>query len=899
MVRNEETGTKTELRIASPELVEPKGNPTTEYFFNLSSQVVGLKSKQELAAIGLTEEKLNKLKEALKLFGLRQQDGESLSDFFHRVSAFFYYQFPQIGKTLTQGVVPTNLDQMVQDLEKRKAIIAEIKEKGQIDKLLERYQLNKNEVNQAINRLIEIRTEKVKTALAAEGVTTTPIAEIEKIAVTSLQKKPNIEVSLADTAVPVSVKKKLKTRIANFVSSNRYTAATVAVTSQLASPPPEIEEQLPKEIRTLPKEIRARIAGKIAPALVSHAHQMADSPETVIRTVTPLVAIALDDEGIKLPNESGHLLVLKLISPATPIAKTIAQDFTPSELIEQGKKAIEPIITSHFIRLGLDPTGKTVGPVITIISQNLATTPSYLARSLTVVNLTKELTISETSSSLPENPINFFHSIIPDQRTNPIAYLYSQATISQAHPFGLNNKITEWSSFAKGHGKSIGSDPMLFYYDHLYRSDEQGIAYQVSQQPLYILKSLGRPVIKPLVDLGKKKVFQKIARSGLGKAVKKGVEKVAMTVAKKLALETGKEVAIKGGAGAIAAALGIPTGGVSLLIWATIEVVTKVVRVVFSKLKKLFKQVSRALDVITLGLTSDIRNWIRNNLGNLPAKLFDFAKVPAAFLASLIAAPLAIAIGPMLIFVFIITFASLFFFNYHSNRYTAALRPPLGGQDFGMGITEEGLSADIGPIMPFEADITYCKNIGQPASKLACVLMVVISDNNCPTINGAITNKNSRDLEACLLASENLKQIISDDKIRQIATRLAFSANTYEFLQCVGFKAAVEPNLPGLGDAYNFTNIAKISRYCNVISNPNSLNIAGIRIGDNAAWGPGKNCGGETCAKNIACCGHIGIVVGFPKDDPNGIIIAQAWGDTGIINFRKYPIASATYIRCH
>jgi len=895
---------KTRLKTATVKLTEPENNPAAEYFFNLASQVVNRQTREELAAIGLTEERLRRLKESLKLlFGLEQEENETLYDFFHRVSAFFYYQLPETGKTITQGVVPANMDEMLRDLDQRKALIAQIKEKSQIDERLADYGLREeDEADRVINRLMEKRTREIETAFAAKTEIPPP-EEVEKIAAVSLQEKPATKEILTTVRAPSPVKKELAAAVTGLAETNRYSTAVAAIAQKLTAPPPVIEGQLPKTVQNLPPETRARIAQKIAPILVGHAHQLTQDPETAPRVIAPLIAIVFEDEDITLPEE-GRFLIPKLIIPVASAPETgpspievVAREFSPEELVKQGKEEIKTIVASHFVKLGLDPNDKTTAPVIEVVAQDLATPPSLLAKSLASVAPPKEPTISETSASLPERPINLFHLILPDPKTNPLASLYAQSVVSQIPPSELNQRMSLWSSFGQHHPEMITQDPLLFYFDRLYRSEEGGVGYQVIRQPFYTLKSLGRPIVQPLINLGKKKIFQKLAQTALGKAVKKGAEKAAMAVAKKLALEVGKQVAVKGGGAAIAAALGIPTGGVSLVIWLVLEIGSRIL----SKLKTLFKKLSSLLDVVSFGLTTEIRNWIRENIGELPAKLFDLVKLPATFLGGLITASLGITVSSFLVPAFVIVFASLFFFNYQSNRYVATLRPPLGGKDFGMGITEEGLTTEIGPIMPFEADLSYCEDIDQPAAKLACFLTVIISDNNCLTINGAITDDNSSQIESCLLASEDLKQIISEDRIKQIAAALARSANDYKTLQCVGFKAAVEPNLPPLGDAYNYADTKKVSRYCNVVSSPDSPNLDGIRTGDNAVWGATRNChSGDTCANNIACCGHIGIVIGLREiNKEKRAIVSQAWGGSGIVNFREYTAASATYIRCH
>ena len=67
-----------------------------------------------------------------------------------------------------------------------------------------------------------------------------------------------------------------------------------------------------------------------------------------------------------------------------------------------------------------------------------------------------------------------------------------------------------------------------------------------------------------------------------------------------------------------------------------------------------------------------------------------------------------------------------------------------------------------------------------------------------------------------------------------------------------------------------------------------------------AVWGASSRCGvGETCEENVACCGHIGVIVGVEKGQEGTVdylYVTQAWGDSGRISTIKVPVDVPTTI---
>ncbi len=102
---------------------------------------------------------------------------------------------------------------------------------------------------------------------------------------------------------------------------------------------------------------------------------------------------------------------------------------------------------------------------------------------------------------------------------------------------------------------------------------------------------------------------------------------------------------------------------------------------------------------------------------------------------------------------------------------------------------------------------------------------------------------------------------------------MSSSADDYKYLQCVGFKVAVEDSFNGGANAEWFAR--------NTPDGCCTFRPEEAEVGDNVAWGPGASCGGGSCSSNIACCGHIGVLT----QDLGG-------GETGGINWFMYTSAN-------
>jgi len=495
-------------------------------------------------------------------------------------------------------------------------------------------------------------------------------------------------------------------------------------------------------------------------------------------------------------------------------------------------------------------------------------------------------------SRLPERlkkikPPNFWFHAKPLKPNKELTVFGQTETLIQSGRFwqleenvARGELIRSWlNTIVRQDYRGLPETSQTFYQFCTFQADTfsgNGLSGLIKEEisPVYFVIS---PVVQKVQEWGESWLVQKIAQTQLGKAIKKGGQKIAEKFAEwsveKLArkgIELGGkkllEVLVKEGAqAALATALNVPGWAVWLIIkgaqlaWGAVKWLSKKIG--------LTKLIRKTADFLSFGLAKKVRdliakipvlNWFKDILG--------FA---SDFIVSLTVAGSTVAISAVLLPVFLITFGSLLFSSWINQQKNLVLAPPVGrGSE--MGIPE----SEIEEIFPFETDISYCQKLSGPA-QLACVLKFVIAD--CPNINGAVTSSNMRFLEPCLLASETLKQFADETRVRQIAQIMKNSARKFTYLQCVGFKQAVEPNLPGCGDAKNFSPDG--CGHCRQIPTDE------VQTGDNAVWTSGAY-------------GHIAIVIGFPENDPDKVITAQAWGGSGKINFRSFTKASAVYIRC-
>lgn len=168
-------------------------------------------------------------------------------------------------------------------------------------------------------------------------------------------------------------------------------------------------------------------------------------------------------------------------------------------------------------------------------------------------------------------------------------------------------------------------------------------------------------------------------------------------------------------------------------------------------------------------------------------------------------------------------------FLYHMNLNTAFVLPPAKG--ISEGKMEPGLV------------------VANPQTHLAGQ----IADNVLQNYQGEVTANNI----GFVVIDLYKKGLISQES----ALELIDHFEQFEYLQCVTFKRVVEKengiNLPSqnaVAFLYNHPGCQEVSK-------------EEAAVGDNALWGPGKDCpytdpaqANKECSDNISCCGHIGII---------------------------------------
>ncbi len=877
MAREIEAISQTKTRV---QLTEPRNNALAEYFFDLSTRVSDTPNKQEaLKKLGWPDEQLNQLFARLEqLFGLTLEEQENLYDFFHRISAFFYQEMPITGNTITHGEVPSNLKEMLQALEERERLVAEIRDKTELSKILERYGLSQTEIDKVISRILEQRTEQITTVTSVDNIPLTT-TQTEEVVFASFQTGTVQQTTIKGVIPQPEIRKTIVDQVRKLAKTNQFSTATTAVAYRIANPSPELPQSLSESITTtLPPEA----LNQIAAALTLTAHETADQSGIAPLIATPTIAIVLSNHNVSLTEKEGTQLVQGMITSVTPILKAIAKDMTPTQIRQDAQNNVEQIVIGHLANIGLDPSAETVTPAVELAVQTLTSLPTYFSRAVAVTPMPRQKTLVEQTNNLPAKPINIFHVLRPG-KNNPPAILYTITQLAQTPK--LQELVDVWQKFydyvqEQPAAKTISSDPAIAYWDTVYKPG--GTACQVSESPNYAIMETVRPVtdfgqhiaksrfnrwvkkkipIKKLTGKLTGKIKTKFYKYAAEKIVKRLAEKGVLVTAEKAAeLLAGETLAV-----ALATALGIPTGGASILIWLGAEAL----RLGWSLIKKIAEKlkIPEVLNFFTLGLSTKLRDI----LGKIPVlKWFkDIIYYPVGII---------LAIGTVttvvpLALIFVLVFGVLFFINLGPMQmYNQTLAPPIE-----RGITEEELIGEIRDMLPFESDVGYCQSINNQSAKVACYINFILQDCNI----SAVTNNSMNMTAICLRASQTLQQLIGSAE--RIIDTFKISLAWDGTLQCVGFKRAVEQNLPACGDAKHF--VGSGCGQCTHVYSPGE-NMAAIQIGDNTIWTSGAY-------------GHIAIVIGADLD--SGMVqVAQAWGGSGRINFKSVPVASvAEFIRCH
>jgi len=382
------------------------------------------------------------------------------------------------------------------------------------------------------------------------------------------------------------------------------------------------------------------------------------------------------------------------------------------------------------------------------------------------------------------------------------------------------------------------------------------------------------------------KIWRRGARiliKNFGKAaVKQGLKGMSSVLIKKVATW---------GASALAAA---PSLGVSLIIMAGIEVGAWVIKKVWKPVKNLIIKAASFLgikikklgmkEMLLLGGGALVAGGVLVPVLVLPGILMlgggllaggGLAVIGgslAAFVGGLgaglmtIGAPIALAVG--------IGLGAIFFFH-KGVMDKAAVLAPLNEEK---GSTSSGPPGSI-PGLGGKTTGTSCMD------HLACRVQNTLA--RC-------TDGQGRPVTAWTRSSDEIvKECMREAGIPNSAINtMSLSADGFTYLQCVGFKVAVEGHFNGGHNAEWFAR--------NTPSGCCTFRPEEAEAGDNVAWGPGASCRGGSCSNNIACCGHIGVLTqnlgGGETGGINWFLYTSANGANGTMSTTKLNPANAGVI---
>lgn len=124
------------------------------------------------------------------------------------------------------------------------------------------------------------------------------------------------------------------------------------------------------------------------------------------------------------------------------------------------------------------------------------------------------------------------------------------------------------------------------------------------------------------------------------------------------------------------------------------------------------------------------------------------------------------------------------------------------------------------------------------------------------------------------------------------------SAKNFHYLQCVGFIKAVVSGFPGGHNAHWFVD-HQPSGWKKMTDRNQEVDRGGL-VGSLAVWGPSSGCkSGQSCKSNSSCCGHIGVITGVEKGQMGSLsylYITQAWGNSGKVSTIKVALDEPTTI---
>ncbi len=677
--------------------------------------------------------------------------------------------------------------------------------------------------------------------------------------------------------------------------TNEFLAAQATVADLIKNLPDEIAATVPEsfqaKLRQHP-EVVNHIAGLIVDQTAKGASQEEILPSVIIPTT-----IAINNSGMTIEKGEEEALKQTLTNIPNPTLEmvTLGEDeyFQTSILVE-----LERQIQTYLGRniLISQPDGKA--RYLDLDDKVNARAARMMAEFLIVKpNATQEEFLNQSEAKLgllpAENPIEALAQFNTDQ--DPLMAAAVAAKMTEVPPDQLQEQIVAWRDFVDqlkemGQEEVIYQDKLLATFESWY--GEEGVAEYVYSSQLYHVYHNVKQVFSPVINLYQKHIQPRVkkflAETAVGKSIKAALDKgkdylkekiiepvkkwVFEKIAQKLA-EKGVEVAVNEGVtAAIAAILGVPTVGVSVALWLLWEGIKIGYNALKTGLEKL------GVDPVTIsekinrtfgfGIAPRVNRIIDKLLFFIPEIFRDFIKfvfnlwepVFYAGVGGLVIAGVTIAIGIPIVFQII-----------PRGLVNTTLAPPIGRGGQGVPMSQPGL----GNIEIADIDKDQCLNLSGSAQR-ACIVTLVIEA--CSTTQGAVTSSNVNTVRGCFqeaMADDSDINSILSGHVDHIVNAFTTSTDSYHYLQCVGYKIAVEPALPGCGDAKRY--------YNNGCGNCDPVPVSNVQIGDNAVWTTGAY-------------GHIAIVIDV---DDNYVYLSQAWGGSGTINFTRLPKTDPTgYIRC-
>lgn len=885
-----------------------KANPFSKFLLdlldnpNLSDE---LGKKDLINTLGIKESDFTKLVDYLEdFFGLKKGPRESWLQFLER-AAYEVNGFDNVAEEITEGfdkekeanmkVLLENLDEHEKELEKSiQKIRADLRKYNQSE--LERYltalkekqngklpspnEIDKQaiaqvaaeiEIKEQVRKfepLVEIETVDPQTKLEQNQKRFNDILDINRRQVETIVRANEPKVGFSDQELEVISTASLGTNTSwhqpiqqkcdNYAEIIKQ-IKTVADTKTLAQQAKVAEKVQPvvEKHTNIDPEITKKVSQNIAGSLMTAKSQGWDLkpiPNTEAAVAAPQIALAFESEGIELEEP------LAISEIAAAVQEPLSEMGINSQQIRQMNHiSVQAGVAKHLNNKGLNltpvQTNQTVesigygfhipfhtGP----IEQAYKQTHQGKGEEVTQPNLLNRLRIIPPQSN---QVLQAFHN-------DPYKQVFKQiftAHYAQMTPKELKGQISLLSQMQSHARTTTVSGPVINLH-----TIQLNAAQTVIDHPLY-------QAMSPLVKFSKSKIGQKLGQTAIGKGFKTGINKAGSWLAQKIGI-AGIELAGEGAAsGTIAAALGVPSGGASLLVWAGWELLKIGAKKIFGGIKKFIKGVGSTISGFFADVFSSGKAETSRQKAGILETLQKGAPAIGAAISSLIALPSAFNVGPIIVTSFIIFFGVtlLGFFPQHLMTQSRQ-RPPLGRGGEGVPQAELGIDA-------IEVDLSTC-DIPSANAKTACTLSKAFKQ--CFS-GGEITSSNSHLVEECIRKTEALMTLLSESQIDHIVSSITYSANTYDVLQCVGFKRGVEPGLPGCGDAKDFANNG-----CNQCRPADS-----IQPGINAVYTGGA-------------FGHIAIVL--ETDEENGLVtLAQAWGGSGRVNFTQVPIASVDeFIDC-